>query len=595
MSPGRPSHKSESSMLRSELYEGIRVDWDVAIEVSDGLTLRCDVFRPDDDRQYPVILGVTPYGKWLSFQDEVWGGQWKMLKAHEPAIETLSTNRFQNYEFPDPERFVRDGYVLVRVDARGTGRSPGFMDLFSKRETQDFHDCIEWAARQPWSNGRVGLSGVSYLACNQWQVAALQPPHLAAMCVWEGASDFYREFARHGGILSQFNDLWFDKYVLPVQHGRGERGWISHINGEWVAGPATLNDEELARTRSDWRQDLRTHTRASDDFWRERLPHFPSIQAPLLSAANWGGQGLHLRGNIEGFLQAGSPQKWLNFHCLEHWTEYYTQTGIDLQKRFFAHFLKDEDNGWAHEPKVQMLVRQPGQPFRPRSASDWPLPDTQWTRLHLGPDSALHAQAQTPAAGTALHYDATGEGLTFLSAPLEQDWHVIGPSAVRMTISSSTPDADLFLVLRLFTPDLKEVTYSGSNDPHTPMSHGWLRASMRKLDTAKSTAYRPWHTFDTHQPLTPGERYEVDVEILATCFVAPKGYRIGLSLRGRDYEYPGDLSALTSQIGQPATGVGPFRHTCPVDRPAGVYANTVTLHFDGREPPSLLLPVVPAD
>jgi predicted acyl esterase len=142
---------------------------------------------------------------------------------------------------------------------------------------------------------------------------------------------------------------------------------------------------------------------------------------------------------------------------------------------------------------------------------------------------------------------------------------------------------------------LKEVTYSGSNDPHTPMSHGWLRASLRQLDTAKSTAYRPWHTFDTHQPLTPGERYEVDVEILATCFVAPKGYRIGLSLRGRDYVYPGDLSALTSQIGQPATGVGPFRHTCPVDRPAGVYANTVTLHFDGREPPSLLLPVVPAD
>ena len=345
-------------MLRSELYEGIRVDWDVAIEVSDGLTLRCDVFRPDDDRQYPVILGVTPYGKWLSFQDEVWGGQWKMLKAHEPAIETLSTNRFQNYEFPDPERFVRDGYVLVRVDARGTGRSPGFMDLFSKRETQDFYDCVEWAAQQPWSNGRVGLSGVSYLACNQWQVAALQPPHLAAMCVWEGASDFYREFARHGGILSQFNDLWFEKYVLPVQHGRGERGWISHINGEWVAGPATLSDDELARTRSDWRQDLRTHTLSSDRFWRERLPHFPSIQAPLLSAANWGGQGLHLRGNIEGFLQAGSPQKWLNFHCLEHWTEYYTQTGIALQKRFFAHFLKDEDNGWAHEPKVQMLVRQ---------------------------------------------------------------------------------------------------------------------------------------------------------------------------------------------------------------------------------------------
>jgi len=235
----------------SELKDGMRIDWDMPVQMDDGVVLRADVFRPPGGGRYPVILGATPYGKWLSFQDEVWGGQWRMLCAHEPEILQLSSNKYQNYEFPDPERFVPEGYALVRVDVRGTGRSPGFMDLLSARETKDLYECIEWAARQPWSNGRVGLNGVSYLAMNQWQVAALQPPHLAAICVWEGCSDFYREFTRHGGIYSLFGDLWIEKYVHPVQHGRGARGWRSNINGEWVSGPQTLSEEELAARRKE--------------------------------------------------------------------------------------------------------------------------------------------------------------------------------------------------------------------------------------------------------------------------------------------------------------------------------------------------------
>ena len=193
----------------------------------------------------------------------------------------LSSNRYQNYEFPDPERFVPDGYALVRVDVRGTGRSPGFMNLLSERETRDLYECIEWAGQQPWSSGRVGLSGVSYLAMNQWQVAALRPPHLAALCVWEGCSDYYREFSRHGGICSLFGDLWIDKYVLPVQHGVGERGWRSNINGDWVSGPTTLDERKLAANRTDWKSDTRNARFASHSFWRSRLPDFKRIEVPL--------------------------------------------------------------------------------------------------------------------------------------------------------------------------------------------------------------------------------------------------------------------------------------------------------------------------
>jgi uncharacterized protein len=588
--PEHSDNIAASAPLKSETRDGMRIDWDVPIEMGDGTVLRCDVFRPEGPGRYPVLLGAGPYAKWLSFQDEVWGGQWKMLCAHEPEILKLSSNRYQNYEFPDPERFVPDGYALVRVDVRGTGRSPGFMDLLSERETLDLYHCIEWAGQQPWSNGRVGLSGVSYLAMNQWQVAALQPPHLAAICVWEGCSDYYREFCRHGGILSLFGDLWIEKYVHPVQHGRGERGFRSNINGDWVAGPQTLTDAELEAKRRDWRIDTRHARLASDTFWKSRLPDFSKITVPLLSAANWGGQGLHLRGNIEGFLQANSAKKWLNFHCFEHWTEYYTQTGIALQKRFFGHFLKGEDNDWDKEPPVVMQVRHPAQPFRQMTARTWPLPNTTWKKFYLEPTTHLLTNALTETQ-TTVRFNAASDGVTFITPPLDKDVKVIGPSAAKLCVSSDTDDADLFLVLRLFTPDLTEVTYSGSNDPHTPMAHGWLRASHRKLDAARSLPYRPYHSHDEIQPLKTGNIYDLEIEIWPTCIIVPAGYRIALTIRGRDYVYPGDLKHLSGAIGQPATGVGPFRHTDAVDRPASLRNGEISLHFGADHIQYVLLPI----
>jgi predicted acyl esterase len=575
----------------SESIDGMRIDWDAPIEMDDGAILRCDVFRPDGAGQYPVILAAGPYGKWLSFQDEVWGGQWKMLCKHEPEILRLSSNKYQNYEFSDPERFVPDGYALVRVDVRGTGRSPGLMDLLGVRETQDLYQCIEWAAKQPWSTGKVGLSGVSYLAMNQWQVAALQPPHLTAMCIWEGCSDFYREFTRHGGIYSRFGDLWFEKYVLPVQHGLGERGWRSNINGDWVSGPRTLSDEELAANRRNWLVDSRANRLATDEFWTSRLPDFSKIITPLLSAANWGGQGLHLRGNVEGFQRASSKQKWLDFHCLEHWTEFYTQNGIALQKRFFGHFLKGEDNGWNLEPRVQMQVRHPTRPFHRRREAEWPLPGTQWTKFFLDPTTSSLTPEQ-PEHVSPVGYKGLSRGLTFISPPLSNDIQIIGPSAANLFVSCSTNDADIFVILRLFEPDFKEITFSGSNDPHTPLAHGWLRASSRKLAAQRTLPHRPYHLHDEVQELVPGQVYELCIEIWPTCIHAPAGYRLGLSIRGNDYEYPGDLLPGAGAIGQPARGVGPFRHDDATDRPPATFDGEIALHFEGDKRPYVLLPLV---
>ena len=128
------------------------------------------------------------------------------MATEYPDSVANSTNKYQSWEVVDPEKWVPDGYVCVRVDSRGAGRSPGYIDHFGPRETKDFYDCIEWAAVQPWSNGKIGLNGISYYAINAWQVAALQPPHLAAICVWEGAGDWYRDKNHHGGILSHVPD-----------------------------------------------------------------------------------------------------------------------------------------------------------------------------------------------------------------------------------------------------------------------------------------------------------------------------------------------------------------------------------------------------
>src|SRR5437870_8412874 len=155
---------------RSELRDGMRIDWDAPIAMDDGLVLRADVFRPEGPGRYPVILSYGPYAKGLAFQ-EGYADQWRIMTEGHPDVARGSSNVHQNWEVVDPEKWVADGYACVRVDSRGAGRSPGLLDPFSRRETQDLYECIEWAAARPWSTGKVGLNGISYYAMNQWHVA----------------------------------------------------------------------------------------------------------------------------------------------------------------------------------------------------------------------------------------------------------------------------------------------------------------------------------------------------------------------------------------------------------------------------------------
>jgi len=574
---------------RSEIRDGMRIDWDVPVAMDDGVTLRADVFRPIEEIPCPVILSYGPYAKGLSFQ-EGYPSAWRIMTEQHPDVAAGSSNKYQNWEVVDPEKWVPDGYVCVRVDSRGCGNSPGYVDHFSARETSDYAQCIEWAATQPWSNGKVGLNGISYYGINQWQVASVQPPHLAAMCIWEGSADWYRDMTHHGGILSTFWANWYDMQVKTVQHGLGTRGPRNPVTGALACGEHTLSEEQLAANRADFGAEIRAHP-LDDDYHRERSAKWDKIDVPFLSAANWGGQGLHPRGNFEGFLRAASTQKWLEVHGLEHWTEFYTDYGVDLQKRFFAYFLKGEDNGWDRQPRVKLQVRHVDR-FVERDETAWPIPRTRWTRFYLDPVSMTLSPAAAQDSA-ALAFAAMGDGLTFVTAPLPEETEITGPAALKLRISSSTSDADIFAVVRVFDPQGEEVVFQGAIDPHTPIAQGWLRASHRKLDPALSEPWRPYHTHDERAPLEPGEPVDLDIEIWPTCIVVPAGYRIGLSIRGKDYEYARAAGERLSNFKNELRGCGPFLHNDPIDRPEDLFGGETTLHFSGDSGSYLLLPVVP--
>jgi predicted acyl esterase len=316
------------------------------------------------------------------------------------------------------------------------------------------------------------------------------------------------------------------------------------------------------------------------------------VNVPFLSAANWAGFGLHPRGNFEAFTQAGSKQKWLEGHPGRHEEWFYVPYGMALQKRFFDYFLKGEQNGWDKEPRVWLNLRRPFcKEFELRKEDEWPLTGTRWTRLFL--DAAKGGlDWHAPASGGAATFTAQNAGVTWMSPPLERETEITGPMAAKLYVSSSTVDADLFVTVQAFAPDGREVDFQGTIDPHTPLGQGWLRASHRKLDKARSLPHRPYHTHDDKQPLTPGQIYELNVEIWPMCIVLPAGFRLAVNIAGRDFERPGTDD---SKSPFPARGSGPWLHNDRYDRPADIFAGNTTLHTGPEREAYLLLPVIPAD
>jgi predicted acyl esterase len=561
------------------------LDRNVGIPMRDGAVLRANVFRPEGDGRFPVLMTLGPYGKDVhlsQFMPEAWAA----LQRRHPEILRASSCKYLAFETPDPEVWVREGYVVVKVDSRGAGKSPGKLDVNSPAEFRDFYDAIEWAAVQSWSTGKIGLLGISYYAAGQWMIAAQRPPHLAAMLPWQGTSDFYRDRTRQGGILCcGFTKRWWEKSVLRNQHGNPDSPFTDIVTGERNTGPASLMPTELAANREEYLPNLRAHP-LNDAWYQERSADLARIEIPALVVANWGGLGLHLRGTILGYLGLASREKWLKVQSGSYFLTFLLPESVALQRRFFDRYLKGIENGWEQEPKVDVAIRAADDTVKRRALDTaWPLSGTTWTRLYLDARGKSLGR-DAPAAAGEIGYPAIGEGVAFETPPLDRELELAGPIKAKLFVSSSTDDMDLFATVRAFRPNGDEVTFFSAVEPKAPVSQGWLRLSHRKLDPRRSTEHQPYHTHDELQMLTAGTVYEVDVEIWPASLALPAGYRLSLTLQGKDFERPG--------VQGEAKGSGFFTHDDPIERPAPRYAGAHTVYTGGARASYLLLPVLNA-
>ena len=309
------------------------------------------------------------------------------------------------------------------------------------------------------------------------------------------------------------------------------------------------------------------------------VPDLSRIKVPVLSAGNWGGAGLHLRGNIDGFLGAGSEHKLLEIHSGNHVVPFYSLEGRLLQKRFLDQWLYDTDTGILREPRVRLAVRYGEDRYVWRYENEWPIARTQFTPYYLDADNAslsLSSQNSDAQAAYEGNQDAADDDarLVFALAPFEETTEFTGPAALKLWVSSTVDDADLFVIVRKLGADGTEVRFPAQSGPSIPAAVGWLRVSHRKLDLNRSTPERPYHTHDELRKIEPGEIVPVEVEIWPTSVVFEPGERLVLEVASRD-----------------DPGMTPFLHTHPADRiqkgtgPPCTPAQRTTSH--------LLLPVIP--
>ncbi|MDH4255733.1 MAG: CocE/NonD family hydrolase [Gammaproteobacteria bacterium] len=510
-----PEISSAEDSLSQPEY-GVVFEEDVAIAVRDGTVLRADVYRPSGAAEnsgaarFPVLLSLSAYQKDLD----------RILPHVAP---------FTHVERPEPDWWVPRGYVLVFVDTRGTGKSPGKADIWSMQEARDLYDAIEWAAGQEWSTGKVGLSGVSYYAITQWNVASLQPPSLTTIVPWEGWADLYRDSVFHGGILNQ------------AFYGR----WWNDVVGKQLLENTRANNSAAFDENLMW--NFMTHH--TDSPWWDEVKsraQFDRITVPLYSSGNWGGWNHHLRGNIEAFVRSASEHKKLQVHIGGHTDAFYSDEGKTEMLRWYDYWLKGRDTGIMDEPPVKLCVRESLDKCSWRFENEWPLERTQYTKYYLTSESAnavgdalhdLRLAQDPPAKDGAITYSAGPEAysralrrqptVTFVTEALAEDTEITGHINLKLWVSSETDDMDVFAYLRDMAPD-------GSVDTVT---RGILKVSHRKLDPALSTPYRPYHAHDEEQKLSPGEIVPIEVEIWATSMVFRKGHRIRLDVQSHDGEH----------------------------------------------------------
>lgn len=540
--------------------------------MSDGERLCIDVFRPSGAGKYPALLGMSPYGKEIQ----------SLPMAPQPPTSPVYSRQI---EAGDPRSLTGHGYAHIIADVRGIGKSTDvYRGWMSADEARDGYDLIEWIAGQPWCDGNVGMVGVSYYGAIQLAVAATRPPALKAIMPFNAPADFYRECTYHGGILQTFFNYL---YRMPIR-GRLQSAVVERSTAEELAAL-------IARFAAD--PDLQQYPDLynavvnpdrvpgffdivvqpyDSAFYRERSPNatYDKITIPAYVGSGWWAYGhMHLRGAFDNFVGLSGPTKIY----IEGRTESPAPLGDEFNDevvRWYDYWLKGIETGILDEPSLKLELRGG---TGPRLGSEWPLPQTAWTELYLRRWGRLSATPETEA-GNPDHFvqqpvtqTATVASVEYVTEPLTTPLELTGPVALALFAAIDRTDTNWIVALSDVAPNGREVE----------IARGFLKASHRATDAARSTTWHPYHPHREAVPVAPGEAIEYAIDLTPLANVFRSGHSIKLTIACLDHAYwpPADLE------------IGGANHM-----PWHVARSEAVGHqifHDSRRPSRLLLPVIP--
>lgn len=507
-----PGFKTETLILKagSVRREGamplpcdILLERDVPIRLRDGVTIYADVFRPVGDEACPALLAWSPYGKEI-------GGQMLDDVPMRSGVPLSATSGLEKFEGPDPAYWVAHGYAIVNPDKRGAYMSEGNLLYWGHEDALDGCDVIDWIASQKWSNGKVGMTGNSWLTVSQWFIAAERPEHLAAIAPWEGFCDHYRESGTRGGIPApEFPEMIAETFASA--HGMLEDQPRMIVERPFMC-----------------------------DYWEDKAARVENIEIPAYVVASYT-NSVHTHGSFAGFRRMASKEKWLRVHNTSEWFDYYTPENVEDLRRFFDHYLKGIDNGWEQTPRVRLSVLNPGgTDIVGRAEEDFPLARTRYRKLYLSAaDSALLTSLPADQAVSEYQSDSARHEVTYRYR-MEQPTEITGYMKLHLWVSAPDHD-DMDLAVRV-----EKLSRDGQPLPDRTgnliAATGLMRVSMRQLDETRSTEAEPYYTFTTEQKLKPGEIVPVEIEI----------WPMGL------YFDEGEILQLTVGAYRPANAAIPF-------------------------------------
>lgn len=533
--PNKPPLPSTDFVSRTE--RGLIIERNCRIPLRDGVEIFADIYRPDSaSHDVPVLLAWGPYGKHALTNKVFWP---------RSGVDPEWLSDLTAFEAPDPVFWGSKGYAVAVVDPRGAWLSGGDFHHNGIQEAEDCADAIEWLAARAWCSGRVGMTGVSYLAAIQYLVAPLRPPALAAINPWEGFSDWYREFAYHGGIPET----------------------------NFVPRASDNIRFSLGQTEDTW-ANVQAHP-LMDDFWRSKALDLEGIVQPAYVVASWSDQGLHLRGTIEAWRRMSSRKKWLDVHGQKKWAHYYMPESRARQLAFFDQFLRDRSGPLASWPPVRLEVRDRHGVQTERDEGEFPLARTHYRQLFLDASSGtLNANAQADAAAVY----AADSGMVAFDHTFSEDTEITGYSSLHVWVEAEgSDDMDLFVALQKLDRNGEPVGFTFyAFFENGPVALGWQRVSHRALDPALSSPERPVHMHDREDRLSPGECLAVAIELWPSATHFSAGETLRLVVSGSDIYKKEEGAMLPFPLHESTRNRG--KHV---------------IHTGASHPSHLIIPVIP--